>query len=299
MAEPFISVVVPVLDMAGTIGACLDALVAQSLPRTAYEVIVVDNGSTDGTREIAARYAVTCLDEPTRGAPSARNRGIRAASGTYVAFTDADCVASRTWLARLVAAARTHDADAIAGGLVVLDPESSLLARYSARIGQYDPDVSLHHPRYPYAVTGNVAIRRALLTAAGGFDSAFTTYDAAELFWRLSQRTTLKTTVEPRAIVFYRTRDTVSALARQNFDYGLGYARFCRHVDDADDVSRPSRVLHRWSQRVRSGFAAFVPSGDTRPRDAWRLRLIHVVRETALAAGTIAGHRRFASPGRS
>jgi hypothetical protein len=220
-----LSVVIPVLDKADSIGPCLDALLAQSYPRALTEIVVVDNGSTDGTRAIVERYPVTCLVERRPGAPSARNRGIEAATGDYVVFTDADCVPVRTWLARLAAAATAHDADAVGGGLAVLDPSASLLARYSAVIGQYDPDATLRHPRYPYAATANVAIRRSLLQAAGGFDPSFTTYDAAELFWRLSQARPLATALEPRALVFYRTRSTVAALARQNFNYGVG-ARF-------------------------------------------------------------------------
>lgn len=293
------SVVVPVLDMAGSIGVCLDALMAQSYPRTLTEVVVVDNGSTDGTRAIVERYPVTCLVEPRPGAPSARNRGVAASTGEFVAFTDADCVPVRTWLARLAAAAETQQADAVAGGLAVLDPSASLLARYSATIGQYDPEATMRHPRYPYAATANVAIRRSLLQSAGGFDPAFTTYDAAELFWRLSQTTTVRTTVEPRAVVFYRTRPTVAALAEQNFNYGLGYARFCRTVPDAADVAAPAQVTRRWWQRVTSGFGHLSAEHTGSWRDALGLRAVHLVRETALAAGTIVGHRRFGPASRA
>ncbi|MBL8142815.1 MAG: glycosyltransferase [Acidobacteria bacterium] len=289
-----LSVVIPVLDMAGSIGPCLDALLAQSYPRALTEIVVVDNGSTDGTRAIVERYPVTCLVERRPGAPSARNRGIEAATGDYVVFTDADCVPVRTWLARLAAAATAHDADAVGGGLAVLDPSASLLARYSAVIGQYDPDATLRHPRYPYAATANVAIRRSLLQAAGGFDPSFTTYDAAELFWRLSQARPLATALEPRALVFYRTRSTVAALARQNFNYGVGYARFCNAVPDAGDAARAGQVMRRWWQRIGRGLAQLSTGPTGSWRDAAGLRAVHLVRETALAAGTLAGQRRFA-----
>ncbi len=288
-----VSVVIPVFDMADTIGACLDALLAQSYPTALTEILVVDNGSTDNTRAVVQRYPVRYVMEPTRGAPSARNRGIADATGDLIAFTDADCVPARTWLARLAAAATAQQADVVAGGLAVLDPSSSLLARYSASIGQYDPDVSLRHPRYPYATTANVAIRRSLLEAAGGFNPAFTTYDAAELFWRLSQQHPVGFVVERRALVFYRTRATVAALAEQNYRYGLGYARFCCTVPDAADVAAPAGVARRWRQRLACGFRQFSTDTGARRRDIAGLWALHIVRETALAAGTIVGHRRF------
>ena len=90
MSRALLSVVVPVLDMADSVGACLDALVAQSLPRDQFEVIVVDNGSTDGTPDIVQRYPVTLLRESMPGACNARNTGIRNAHGRFLLTLDAD-----------------------------------------------------------------------------------------------------------------------------------------------------------------------------------------------------------------
>ncbi|MGC4081470.1 MAG: glycosyltransferase [Vicinamibacterales bacterium] len=78
---PRFSVVIPVLDMSDTIGPCLEGVLAQNLPRSQYEVIVVDNGLTDRTPDRVRQYPVTLLHEPAPGACSARNRGIAAARG--------------------------------------------------------------------------------------------------------------------------------------------------------------------------------------------------------------------------
>src|SRR5687768_9263299 len=87
-----ISVVVPAFNAARTLPACLDTLIRQEVGEP-YEVIVVDDGSTDTTLAVAASYGppVRVVRQPHRGPAAARNAGIRAASGEIVLFTDADC----------------------------------------------------------------------------------------------------------------------------------------------------------------------------------------------------------------
>src|SRR3546814_13107079 len=100
-------------------GRCLDAVRAQSLPSEELEIIVVDNGSTDGTAEIARSVpGVIVLTDHRPGSYAARNRGLAHARGTYVAFTDADCRPASDWLAKaLSAAGRPPDAGVLAGRL--------------------------------------------------------------------------------------------------------------------------------------------------------------------------------------
>jgi glycosyltransferase involved in cell wall biosynthesis len=101
---PFVSVVVPVFNGADTVEELLLSLLALDYPAERHEIIVVDNGSTDRTREIVGRYPVSLLEErETQGASAARNKGITHAWGDIIAFTDADCVADRDWLRFLVA----------------------------------------------------------------------------------------------------------------------------------------------------------------------------------------------------
>lgn len=89
----------PVRNAAHTLGNCLDALLNQDLPSATYEVIVVDNQSTDESVAVAERYQeVRILSQSQRSAYKARNSGLRAAAGSLIAFTDADCVPHRNWL---------------------------------------------------------------------------------------------------------------------------------------------------------------------------------------------------------
>src|SRR3954468_3722294 len=104
-ALPVVSVVVPVRDGARVIRGCLDALTAQR-GAPPYEVLVVDNGSTDTTAAAVRAHpsAPTLLAESRPGSYAARNAGISAATGSILAFTDADCTPAATWLAEAVLA---------------------------------------------------------------------------------------------------------------------------------------------------------------------------------------------------
>ncbi len=87
-----ISVIVPVYNKAASLAACMDSLFCQSLP--VKEVIVVDDGSTDGSLSVVERYAADprlhIVSQANAGVSAARNRGLAAASGEYVLFVDGD-----------------------------------------------------------------------------------------------------------------------------------------------------------------------------------------------------------------
>ncbi len=97
-----ISVIVPTYNEAKGIGGFLRQFERQTLLRSEYEIIVVDGDSTDGTREIAARYADRVIVQTSKGIGGARNDGVRSARADLIATTDADCRLPRDWLANLV-----------------------------------------------------------------------------------------------------------------------------------------------------------------------------------------------------
>ena len=100
---PQVTVIVPAYNAAETLPACLAALATQDYPRSAYEVIVVDDGSTDETAAIAHKCNVSVITQPNAGPAAARNRGAAAAQGDLLLFTDADCVPVPGWISALVA----------------------------------------------------------------------------------------------------------------------------------------------------------------------------------------------------
>ena len=116
--EPFVSVIVPVYNDAARLRLCLDALAAQTYPADRFEVLVVDNGSTDESAAVAAASGATLLHEAdVQGSYAARNRGLEHARGSVIAFTDSDCVPAPEWIDNGVGALSAGDVD-LAGGRV-------------------------------------------------------------------------------------------------------------------------------------------------------------------------------------
>ena len=156
---PRVSVIVPVKDRAAMLGDLLDALARQTC--TDLEVIVVDDGSTDGSGEVARRKVVAgrpvrVLDGAGNGAVAARQLGVGVARGAILAFTDSDCVPSPGWIAAALAA--FDDGADIVNGRTAPIRDTLPLER---SMGSGEEGL------YP---TCNMFYRRAAYDAAGGFD---------------------------------------------------------------------------------------------------------------------------------
>jgi glycosyltransferase involved in cell wall biosynthesis len=126
----FVSIVLPVFNAEQTIGSVLLKLVEQSYPDKNYEIIVVDNGSSDRSRQIIRKFTVKLLHE-TRFANSyyARNQGVLQATGDIIVFIDADCFPERDWLEILVRP--FHDGSVgIVAGEVLSSHSNNLIQRF-------------------------------------------------------------------------------------------------------------------------------------------------------------------------
>jgi glycosyltransferase involved in cell wall biosynthesis len=222
-----ISVVVPVYNGERTLADCLKSLQTQNLPRSAYEVIVVDDGSRDRTAEIATGYEVRVLRQRNAGAAAARNTGLRAASADWIAFTDADCVASRGWLKDLIRTAEASDDVICVAGKTLGLASDAPAARFADLMGTFDAGRHLSHPRYPFAPSGNVLYRRSALLAVGGYDSRYRSYEACDLHQRLAA-VPGRCVYASAALVFHRHRSTWRDYWRQQRSYGGGLAQFMR-----------------------------------------------------------------------
>jgi glycosyltransferase involved in cell wall biosynthesis len=169
--QPFISVVIPVWNSPGLLAKCLAAIGAQAYPRDRCEVLVVDNGSTDETADVARSFPfVTLLFEPVAGSYRARNRGLNSADGDYVAFTDADCIPDPHWLAAAARAATRYPHAAILAGHIELfraDATSSEVCEKYEFAFTFDQARNASHG---VCVTANWMSPRKTLLDLGGFD---------------------------------------------------------------------------------------------------------------------------------
>ncbi|MGI5484243.1 glycosyltransferase [Streptomyces lavendofoliae] len=239
-----VSVVLPVRDGAPTLPAQLRALAEQTYTG-AVEVLVVDNGSTDRTREVAsaARALVPGLrvvdagDRPGEG--YARNTGIAAARGDFVAFCDADDVAAPGWLAGLVEAA-AGGADLVGGAL-----DTGLLS--PAYADEQPVPLTEQGDFLPFARGANCAAWKDVLVAVGGWDESYRGGgEDMDLSWR-AQLCGFRLVYAPDALMHYRLRDGLASLARQKWNYGLSGARlYARYRHAGFERRRLSVAALNW-----------------------------------------------------
>jgi glycosyltransferase involved in cell wall biosynthesis len=282
------SVVVPVYNGGEFFVQCLRALSAQTLARDQYEVIVVDDGSKDSSAAYAASFGATVISQANAGAPAARNAGIYAARGEWIAFTDADCVPSRRWLQALLARVERDPRSIGAAGRTTGFESNTAAARFVDLMCGLDAATYLRHPVFPFAPSDNLMYRRSYLLSVGGFDPRYATYDACDLHTRLLARYDGPFEYEPAALVLHRHRATWKAYWRQQYFYGVGYAQFLiAHRDRAQ-----WRIRHQMSALqnvIRNAALAALPAEG----DAKILRQGSFVRSAAQHAGFL---RTFYNP---
>ncbi len=214
---PRISVVVCAHNEDQHIGECLERVCDLDYPD--LEVVVVDDGSTDGTAEVARRHPVTLLELPHGGLSAARNAGWGAARGEIVAFLDADAYPSFEWPYHL-ALAFEDDGVGAAGGPNVGPPTDGATARCVAAAPGGPNAVLLDDESAEHVPGCNLAVRRVVLEEVDGFDPLFRTAgDDVDLCWRVLERHH-RIGWSPGALVWHHRRGTVRGYLRQQRGYG-------------------------------------------------------------------------------
>ena len=224
---PRVSVVVASYNAERTLKACLDSLEALNYPN--YEIILVDDGSTDTTPQIAFLHTKvrSFRHELNLGLSAARNTGIAAATGEIVAFTDADCRADEDWLYYLVSALRDGEFVGV-GGPNLLPPEDSAVAA-AVMVSPGGPAHVMLSDRQAEHIPGcNMAFFKWALNEIGNFDPIFRTAgDDVDLCWRL-QQAGYKLGFSPAAFVWHYRRSTAGDYLRQQHGYGEAEALLVR-----------------------------------------------------------------------
>ncbi|MCJ8502417.1 glycosyltransferase family 2 protein [Desulfatitalea alkaliphila] len=210
-AEPRISVVIPTFNRAGIVTRAINSVLSQTRPP--LEVIVVDDGSTDGTAALLERYAgrIRVIRQPNRGVSAARNRGVAAAAGEWIALLDSDDAWQQEKLARQVDHLQRHPE-------TVICQTEEIWIRNGVRVNPKQRHRKLAGMIFEQCLPlclispSAVMLRRDLLTAAGGFDESLPACEDYDLWLRLTWQHPVHLIDEPLVIKYGGHADQLSRL---------------------------------------------------------------------------------------
>lgn len=209
-----ISVVVPAYNAERTINKTVEALLSQKIERS-YEIIVIDDGSTDATQEILRKYPIKLISQKNAGPSAARNVGWKAASGEIVAFTDSDCVPVPGWLEALSKHFEDSSVGGVGGTYKTENPES-ILAAYIAEDSRFRQ--SGLRREIEGTGTYSAAFRKKLLEHVGGFDESYrkATAEDFDLCFAI-RKTGHKIIYEPEAVVGHYHKESFLKYLKSQF----------------------------------------------------------------------------------
>lgn len=253
---PTISVLIPVLNEARYLPHCLDSIFTQNYPPDLVEVLVIDGGSTDNTREIVASYRhrypnLRLLINPSGGIAAALNLGIQAASGEIIVRVDGHTVLAPEYLRRCVIALEVYGADAVGGVYQPIGVSSwgEVIATVMAHPLGGGPAIFRQSRRRRWADTVYLgAWRKDTLLHLGGFNECLEANEDYELFYRL-RRQGGRVLFDPKIRSWTVTRNSLRALWRQYVRYGFWKAQMLRQHPRAlrlRQLPAPSLVAGFW-----------------------------------------------------
>jgi glycosyltransferase involved in cell wall biosynthesis len=226
-AYPFVSVIVPTHNRLSLLKQTLACLDQQTYPSCDYEVIVVDDGSDDGTadylHQLALKGDLLYLTQGQKGPAAARNAGVHIAKGEIIAFTDDDCLPEPDWLAVLTESYRKSPDQLVAvGGRINNIREGHWLQLFYAVQNRHFENKS---ERPAYLDTANASFRRTTFLEIGGFneDIPFASGEDIDFSFRLTA-VGYKLQLNEQAVVWHIGRTSLRGMVKQSFVRGKGDA---------------------------------------------------------------------------
>ena len=289
---PRVSVVVPTYNRAESLSRLLDAIARSKMPDGGLEVVVVDDGSSDPTPEVAAQAGVRYLRQTNCGPAAARDRGWRAASGEVIVFFDDDVVPAPDTIYKLVKGVDSADA---CGAMIRPLNDTSMFAQYMHLDGMINHRVV--DGQVVWLVLLATAVRREALERIGGFDLTFhPAGEDVDMTSRLSEAG-CALRVDPTAVARTRCASSFWQLFRTLYVYGGGFRMLA------------SRHTGFRRERTRSAFLRLHPTEWRNVyrhyrREASRRRtlfflLLHAVVVLPYGLGVIVGQRAVGRPERA
>lgn len=262
--KPFLSIIVPVYNVEHFLGRCLDSLSKQTMQE--IEVLMVNDGSTDGSREIAAAYALRdnrfrLIDQDNQGLSGARNKGLGAASGEYVAFVDSDDWVAPDMFAVMYAEAERSQADICACDYALAyedrsEPDMLKLDRTRIEIEEYGLDRLWNSKKYAVVVWNKIYRRSIIAAHRLNFESNRNVFSEDVLFNLFFLRHAKVFASVPDTFYYYFQRpNSLTSTRKPNYMRRELYLvdRFVEFYADYRDRDVYNRILNRlFFERVQN-----------------------------------------------
>jgi cellulose synthase/poly-beta-1,6-N-acetylglucosamine synthase-like glycosyltransferase len=255
---PMVSVVIPLLNAKGDIPGCIGALRRQSYPTERFEIIVVDNGSTDGSEQALDEAGVRWIKYQERGRAKALNAGLAAAKGDIICTTDISCQPEPQWITQVVESFRDPTVGCVAGEIRLLRGRDSAVIRFQERTNYMSPMLALRRnrlPFLPFADGANASFRRKVFDEIGGFEEAFYKGADVEICYRIFMLTRYKILFNHRAVVWEPGEPNLRALLKQRYRIGLGTPLMHLKYPGLYAQHAPKRSVRSWYWNFRGGSA--------------------------------------------
>lgn len=218
---PFVSIVVPAYNSEKTIGRCLEALLKQNYPN--FEIIAVDNNSTDNTGKIIQAYAakdsrVKYVFEQEVSSTKARLKGVKCGMGDFIATIDSDCFATKDWISIHVNALLDDDNLGVVVGRTKVEPGKKLIEKYYSSLDPFNFEKFLDQDWIPWG-QGNNCYRKKVFELAGYYDTRLRWGAGREFHKRLMEKTNYKIKYVPEAVIYHEARGSLKELFKVSAKY--------------------------------------------------------------------------------
>ncbi|EMA39643.1 glycosyltransferase, type 2 [Halococcus morrhuae DSM 1307] len=289
--EPTLSVIIPVYNDLDGIRLTLESVTGQTYPTDEYEVLAVDNGSTDSTRDIIETYCerypdlVTLLvEDEIQGSYAARNEGIRNARGSIIAFIDADMTVRADWLESLVASHREHGWDYAGCEMAMYTEHETWTARYDTFLRGFPVERYLHERNF--VQTGCLTTTKEVFDAVGLFDARIASHGDEE-FGKRVHEAGFNQHFESSITMYHPAREALRPWLKKQFRIGRGAVELQRYHPENAESAHPLHPRQFLPLQPRDFYARLTDATDPTPRETGIFYALDYASKLARAAGSL------------